>query len=160
MFKTIMQTVFIKFALYSKHKALLVFMKVILTFALSVVVLFSQAQDLAINTKSYPASLYAAANHSLSQGDTKNAAGIFRQVIEYYESEGREKEVPESYLGMALAFAFSGHYQQSIKYHKKALRAHHRYRGNESDDSIRMNLGLAYQLAGKERKAKKLLEDG
>lgn len=158
MFKIQPPTLWRKFPLYWSNKTLLVFMKVSLTFALLLITFFSRAQDLAINTTSYPASLYAKANESLSVGDTKNATDIFKQVIEFYENEGRVKEVPESYLGMALAFAFSGHYHQSIKFHKKALRAHHRYRGRESDDSIRFNLGLAYQLAGKERKAKKLLE--
>jgi tetratricopeptide (TPR) repeat protein len=158
MFSIQSQTLSRKFPLYSASKTLLARMKFLLTLAFVIASMSSIAQDVALNISSYPASLYAQANQSLSKGDTKNATGIFKQVIEFYESEGRVKEVPESYLGMALAFAFSGHYQQSIRFHKKALRAHHRYRANESDDSIRFNLGLAYQLAGKERKAKKLLE--
>jgi tetratricopeptide (TPR) repeat protein len=159
MFSIHTQTFTGTYPLYSGNKPLLAFMKVQLTFALVMTCFISNSQDLAANSKvSYPNSLYARANESLSAGDTKNATGIFKQVIEFYESEGRVKEVPESYLGMALAFAFSGHYQESIRFHKKALRAHHRYRCGESDDSIRFNLGLAYQLAGKDRKARKLLE--
>lgn len=107
--------------------------------------------------RSNPQYLYQQANHSLDAGDVKSADLIFRQVIEFYELEGRTKEVSENYLGMAMAFAFNGHYKASIRYHKKALKAHHKYREDESDDAIRFNLGLAYQLAGKERKAKRYL---
>lgn len=105
-----------------------------------------------------PTVLYEKANQSLNVGNTKMANQIFRQVIEFYEQEGRVKEVSEGYLGMALAFAFNGHYKESIRYHKKALKAHHKYRVTESDDAILFNLGLAYQLAGKERKAKRYLQ--
>lgn len=104
-----------------------------------------------------PLQLYKQANLSLDVGDVRSADLIFKQVIEFYELEGRTKEVPENYLGMALAFAFNGHYKASIRYHKKALKAHHKYRQDESDDAIRFNLGLAYQLAGRERKAKRYL---
>jgi tetratricopeptide (TPR) repeat protein len=104
-----------------------------------------------------PATLYREAHESLSVGNTKLAINIFEKVIDYYESEGMVKELPESYLGMALSFAFNGNYPESIRYHKKALRAHRKYRRGESDDAIMLNLGLAYQLAGKERKAKKYL---
>jgi tetratricopeptide (TPR) repeat protein len=104
-----------------------------------------------------PTSLYREANESLSMGNTKLAINIFDKVIAFYEAEGRVKELPENYLGMALSFAFNGHYEESIRYHKKALRAHRRYRSTESADAIMLNLGLAYQLAGKDRKAKKYL---
>jgi tetratricopeptide (TPR) repeat protein len=116
----------------------------------------SFAQELIV-ANNEPTVLYKKANESLSMGDTKLAINIFEKVIDFYESEGRVKELSESYLGMALSFAFNGNYPESIRYHKKALRAHHKYRPNESDDAIMLNLGLAYQLAGKERKAKKYL---
>jgi tetratricopeptide (TPR) repeat protein len=116
----------------------------------------SFAQELMV-ANNEPTVLYKKANESLSMGDTKLAINIFEKVIDFYESEGRVKELSESYLGMALSFAFNGNYPESIRYHKKALRAHHKYRPNESDDAIMLNLGLAYQLAGKERKAKKYL---
>jgi tetratricopeptide (TPR) repeat protein len=131
-------------------------MKVLTTFCLLFISTLSFSQESG-STHTDPATLYAKVNQSLSQGDTKHATDIFKQVIKLYESEGRFKEVPENYLGMALAFAFNGHYTESIRFHKKALRAHHRYRGNESDDAIILNLGLTYQLAGKTRKAKKIL---
>jgi tetratricopeptide (TPR) repeat protein len=131
-------------------------MKVLTPFCLLFISSLSFSQNLEI-INSEPTALYAKANHSLSVGDTKHATDIFKQVINFYESEGRLKEVSESYLGMALAFAFNGNYQESIRYHKKALRAHHRYRAGESDDAIRLNLGLTYELAGKTRKAKKIL---
>jgi tetratricopeptide (TPR) repeat protein len=132
-------------------------MKTTITSVLVLLSISAFCQDLIIASNE-PLSLYEKANRSLDLGDTKTADQIFRQVIEFYEQEGRVKEVSESYLGMALAFAFNGHYKESIRYHKKALKAHHKYRHSESDDSIRFNLGLAYQLAGKERKAQRYLQ--
>jgi tetratricopeptide (TPR) repeat protein len=144
-----------EFKRFSDHQSYPL-MKIAAAFVLLLfpVVSFSQQLVMASNE---PTVLYAKANRSLNLGDTKMADQIFRQVIEFYEQEGRVKEVSEGYLGMALAFAFNGHYRESIRYHKKALRAHHRYRAAESDDAIRFNLGLAYQLAGKERRAQKYL---
>ena len=133
-------------------------MKVLTTFGLVLFSALSFAQEISVASTTEPSILYARANESLSIGDTKNATSIFKQVIDFYQHQGRVREVPESYLGMALAFAFNGHYSESIRFHKKALRAHHRYRCSESDDAIRMNLGLTYQLAGKERRAKRLLQ--
>jgi tetratricopeptide (TPR) repeat protein len=131
-------------------------MKVLAAFCLLFISTLCFSQEF-VSSVTDPTILYSKASQSLRSGDTKQATGIFKQVIEFYESEGRHKEVPESYLGMALAFAFNGHYTESIRFHKKALRAHHRYRFNESDDAILMNLGLTYQLAGKTRKAKRIL---
>ena len=108
-------------------------------------------------TQNEPTGLYQQVNASLNSGDTRLAMDTFKKVIEFYECEGRVKELPQSYLGMALAFAFNGNYSESIRLHKKALRAHHKYRPHESDDAIRLNLGLTYQLAGKERKAKRYM---
>lgn len=104
-----------------------------------------------------PASLYREANQSLSMGNTKLAINIFQKVIDYYKQEGMMKALAENYLGMALSFAFNGNYEESISYHKKALRAHKKYRSAEPADAILLNLGLTYQLAGKERKARKYL---
>jgi hypothetical protein len=133
-------------------------MKVPFTFCLALLASLTFAQGVSFESPTEPTSLYTRANESLSMGDTKNATSIFKKVIDFYHDKGREKEVSEGYLGMALAFAFNGHYPQSIRFHKKALRAHHRYRCTESDDAIRLNLGLTYQLAGKERRAKRLLQ--
>ena len=133
-------------------------MKVLTSFCLLLIPLFTFSQDVT-STMQDPAALYVKANQSLSAGDTKQATEIFKEVIQLHQREGRLKEVSESYLGMALAFAFNGNYTESIRFHKKALRAHHRYRCDESDDAIRLNLGLTYQLAGKTRKAKRLLPE-
>ena len=116
------------------------------------------AQDIVIASQDETTGLYQKVNESLNVGDTRLAIDTFKKVIEFYEGEGRVKELSESYLGMALAFALNGHYTESIRYHKKALRAHHKYRKMESDDAIRFNLGLTYQLAGKDRKARKFLQ--
>jgi tetratricopeptide (TPR) repeat protein len=104
-----------------------------------------------------PIALYQQASESLSHGNTRKAKTIFHEVIEFYQEEGRLRELSQSYLGMALAFALNGNYSESIRYHKKALRAHRKYRKNEPADDILMNLALAWQLAGKERKSKRLL---
>jgi tetratricopeptide (TPR) repeat protein len=104
-----------------------------------------------------PIALYRQASESLSNGNTRKAKTIFHEVIVFYQEEGRLRELSQSYLGMALAFALNGNYPESIRYHKKALRAHHKYRRNEPADDILMNLALAWQLAGKEKKSKRLL---
>lgn len=133
-------------------------MKILTPFLLALIsgVCFSQNLSVA-SADTDPAALYVRASQSLTAGDSKLAEEIFKQVIQFYKKEGRVKEVPESYLGMALAFAFNGDYEQSIRFHRMALRAHHRYRCDESDDAIRFNLGLTYQLAGKDKKAKRYL---
>jgi tetratricopeptide (TPR) repeat protein len=133
-------------------------MKLITAVALILLTLPTLAQDSVVEVNAEPTSLYQKANESLSAGDTRNAILIFDQVVTFYEEKGRENELPESYLGMALSFALNGNYSESIRYHKKALRAHHKYRCDESALEIELNLGLAYQLAGKERKAKKYLK--
>jgi tetratricopeptide (TPR) repeat protein len=117
----------------------------------------SQEVIVADNSGNEPNSLYQKANEFLTIGNTKLAINIFEKVIDFYEHEGRVKELPENYLGMALSLALNGHYPESIRYHKKALRAHRRYKSKEPADEIMINLGLAYRLAGKERKAKKYL---
>jgi tetratricopeptide (TPR) repeat protein len=116
------------------------------------------AQDVSVELPAQPFGLYKEANQSLNNGDTKNAILIYGKLVEFYEQEGRQTELPESYLGMALSFALNGNYNESIRYHKKALRAHHRYKRNESALEIELNLGMAYQLAGKDRKAKRYLK--
>jgi tetratricopeptide (TPR) repeat protein len=116
------------------------------------------AQQVSVESPAQPFGLYKEANQSLSIGDTKNAILIYDKLVDFYQQEGRQNELPESYLGMALSFALNGNYDESIRYHKKALRAHHRYKSNESSLEIELNLGLAYQLAGKDRKAKRYLK--
>lgn len=119
-------------------------------------VLFSQ-DILTRHTETEPIHLYKKVNESLNVGNTRLALNTFDEVIEFYEESGMQKEVPGNYLGMALSLALNGHYKKSIRYHKKALKAHHKYKPHEPADEIRFNLGLAYQLAGKERKAKRIL---
>lgn len=134
-------------------------MKFLAAFILfSPVALFSQDIITKLDDSSEPINLYLKVNESLNKGNTKLALNIFDEVIEFYEEGGRQSEVPGNYLGMALSLALNGHYAASIRYHKKALRAHNKYKPNEPDDEIWFNLGLAYQLAGKERKAKKILD--
>lgn len=110
-----------------------------------------------VSQKSDPSTMYRQAHELLSEGQVASAISLFDQVIAVFESEGREKELSENFLGIALSFALNGNYEESIRYHKKALKAHHKYRPTESDDEIVMNLGFTYQLAGKEKKAKRYL---
>jgi tetratricopeptide (TPR) repeat protein len=134
-------------------------MKLHITFWLMLLSLSAVGQEVVVanDDPDMPVGLYKKANEFLTVGKTKLAINTFEKVIAFYEQEGRLKELPENYLGMALSFALNGHYPESIRYHKKALRAHRKYKSTESPDEIMINLGLAYQLAGKERKAKKYL---
>jgi tetratricopeptide (TPR) repeat protein len=119
----------------------------------------SYGQDviLAQHTSAEPFNLFMEANQSLDAGNTREAVQKFEKVIEFYQTSGRQSELAEHYFGMALAFALNQNYRQSIRYHKKALRAHSRYTSREPAQEIRINLGLTYQLAGRQQKAKKYL---
>ncbi len=128
----------------------------LLLLSLPVTVSFAQNAVVA-NTEEAPLSLYKEANEFLNNGDTEGAIDVYNQVIDFYTQEGRLTELSESYLGMALSFALSGNYDESIRFHKKALRAHRRYRSSEFPDAILMNLSLVYKLAGKERKSSRFM---
>jgi tetratricopeptide (TPR) repeat protein len=117
--------------------------------------LFSQDLTLLQDINSEPFELYKQANKSLDNGDAKEAVSMFHKVIHFYKREGRYDELPASYFGMALSLALSEHYKKSIQFHKKAIRAHRKYKSGESYDEIIINLGLTYELAGKEKRAKK-----
>ena len=86
----------------------------------------------------------------------KDALTQFKEVVDFYKKQGRNDELPQAYFGMALGLALNGHYKESIRYHKKAMRVHKKYRQEEPLE-IEMNLGLTYSLAGKTKKAKKIL---
>jgi tetratricopeptide (TPR) repeat protein len=133
-------------------------MKNTLAFLILLSALSTFGQDISAELPAAPSTLYREANESLNNGDKKNAILIYDKVVDFYEQEGRQAELAESYLGMALSFALNGNYPESIRYHKKALRAHHRYKKKESSLEIELNLGMAYQLAGKDRKAKRYLK--
>jgi tetratricopeptide (TPR) repeat protein len=118
---------------------------------------FSQELILARNTSSEPYNLFREASQSLDKGHTRQAVHKFEKIIEFYEHSGRQSELAQYYFGMALAFAFNENYRQSIRYHKKALRAHNRYTSSHPPQEILINLGLTYELAGRKNKAKKYL---
>ncbi len=101
--------------------------------------------------------MYKRANELLYAGDTKKALAVFDKVADYFIKENKLTALPEHYLGTALSLALSGHYSASIRYHKKALRAHRKYKSTQPDEAISVNLGLVYQLAGKDRKSKRHL---
>jgi|GEM_PF-6040051 len=109
-----------------------------------------------ITASNEPMELYQHINNALAIDQPKDAIQIFKKVIAFYEEEGREMNLPESYFGMALALALNGHYRESIRYHKKAIRCHRKYR-NEEPTEIFINMGLTYVLAGKDRKARRYL---
>jgi tetratricopeptide (TPR) repeat protein len=128
--------------------------------SLFVVVLFCSvgscySQNIVVNNETV--NLYGQINESLAAGDARQAIQHFKKVIDVYVRENREREIPENYFGMALAFAFSGHYKESVRYHKKAIRAHRKYKSNEEPIEMVINLGLTYELMGKNRKAKRVM---
>jgi len=116
--------------------------------------LVAQVQTVA---KHEPSLLYREIHDALAIGKTRQAMLTFDKVVEFYTLEHRTSELPESYFGMALALAFNGNYKQSIRYHRKAIRAHKKYR-EDSPQEIYANLGLTYRMAGKDRMAEKLLK--
>jgi tetratricopeptide (TPR) repeat protein len=118
---------------------------------------FAQEVILARNTPAEPFNLFLEANQSLDAGHTREAVQKFEKAIQFYQISGRQSELAEHYFGMALAFALNKNYRQSIRYHKKALRAHNRYTSSEPAPEILINLGLTYQLAGRPHMAKKYL---
>ena len=74
------------------------------------------------------------------------------------EVESNDQRLAENYFGKALAFALNGEYRQSIYYHRKALKAHSRFYHEDSLE-ITINLGLTFQLAGREKKARRILRE-
>jgi tetratricopeptide (TPR) repeat protein len=118
---------------------------------------FAQEVILAQHSSAEPFNLFMEANQSLDAGHTRAAVQKFEKVIEFYQTSGRQSELAEHYFGMALAFALNKNYRQSIRFHKKALRAHSRYTSVQPAREILINLGLTYQLAGRAKKAKKYL---
>jgi tetratricopeptide (TPR) repeat protein len=117
--------------------------------------LILSAQTL-ITASNEPGVLYEQINAALEKDNLRQAIDDFQAVIAYYESQGREQELPEKYFGMALVLALNGHYTESIKFHKKAIRMHRKFSPYHPTE-IFINLGLTYELAGKYRKAKKWL---
>jgi tetratricopeptide (TPR) repeat protein len=134
-------------------------MKIVITLTLILFALTVRCQEYAFASSQTDIThgLYKKANESLTLGNKKMAIAMFEEVAEFFEQEGRLKELPENYLGMALSLALTGHYAESVRYHKKALRAHRRYRAAEPADEIIINLSLVYQLAGKGQKSKRYL---
>jgi tetratricopeptide (TPR) repeat protein len=108
------------------------------------------------SASSEPLATYHDINKALSADDTKQALRLFDKIIAYYESSGENAMLADSYFGMALALALNGDYRHSIRYHKKAIKAHHKFKQGEPIE-MSINLGLTYQLAGKQRKAKRIL---
>jgi len=121
------------------------------------VALSSIAAHAQVIAQASPLTLYQDIHTSLEAGKPKLAIQQFKKIIGYCKQEKMEAEIPSNYFGMALALAFSGHYQESIRYHKKAIHAHHKYRTKEDPIEMVINLGLTYELAGKNRKAKRLM---
>jgi tetratricopeptide (TPR) repeat protein len=117
-----------------------------------------KAQSLITSKSGDLAGTYQHIGILLSDNHVRSAEKIFSRVIDVYRAEQKSEALSEQYFGMALALAFNGHYRKSIAYHKKALRAHKKFRSTEPDEIV-FNLGLTYYLAGKMRKAKVILGD-
>jgi hypothetical protein len=112
-------------------------------------IVFASAEPLAFHEK---------INLSLSGDNVKDALTTFKNLIAYYKSTHQYDQLPESYFGMALALALNGNYRESIHYHKLAMRAHKKLNKQEAVE-MNINLGLTYKLAGKEKKAQRILGD-
>ena len=128
--------------------------------SLALIMIFStmavHAQELASSGADVPLGFYEEINLSLSGDHVKDALQTFSKLIAHYKSTHQLQKLPESYFGMALALALNGHYKASIHYHKLAIRSQRKV---YHQDSIEMsiNLGLTYLLAGKGRRAQRLL---
>jgi tetratricopeptide (TPR) repeat protein len=114
---------------------------------------FGQAE---ISASGEMVGVYHSINNFIAENQIAKAEKEFSKVIEFYKSSHSYQALPEQYFGMALALALNGHYSKSISYHKKALRAHRKFRDTEPYE-ITINLGLTYHLAGKKRKARAIL---
>jgi hypothetical protein len=119
--------------------------------------LASHAQELVTSSAS-PLAFYETISSSLSDDKVKDARDTFKKLIVYYKSSDQITKLPESYFGMALALALNGHYRESIRYHKLAMKADKKINGHEAVE-MSINLGLTYLLAGKEKRAHKILGD-
>jgi tetratricopeptide (TPR) repeat protein len=102
--------------------------------------------------------VYETIHRDVSSGDVKDAIRTFEKLVSQLNDDGRSEELPQQYFGMAFTLALNGNYKESIRYHKKAIRAHRKYRNDEPLE-ISINLGLTYHLAGKDRKARRILGD-
>jgi hypothetical protein len=117
-----------------------------------------RAQELLTWNDSQPIAFYEDIQLSLSNDHVKDALHTFSRVIAHYKRTGEIDKLPESYFGMALALAMSGNYKESIRYHKLAIRSHRKIHHNDATE-MSINLGLTYLLAGRERKAHRILGD-
>lgn len=124
-------------------------MKMIFVFCLCAITV--QAQEIV-------ALRYEEAGRLLDRNEPRHAAVVYERIIDYFLDRGEVSQIPENYLGMALSFAITGHYRKSVRFHRKALRAHRKYRSDEEPLAIRLNLGLTYELAGRFKKAQKILK--
>lgn len=119
--------------------------------------LAGKAQEI-VFASAEPLAFYEKINLSLSGDNVKDALATFKSLIAYYKSTHQYNQLPESYFGMALALALNGDYKESIHYHKLAIRAHKKLTKQEAVE-MNINLGLTYKLAGKEKKAQRILGD-
>ncbi|HYG02706.1 MAG TPA: tetratricopeptide repeat protein [Chryseosolibacter sp.] len=103
-----------------------------------------------------PLITYASINNSLLLENTARAIGDFERMLAGSVDKTNIQKLAEDYFGMALALALNGNYRESIYYHRKALRAH-RKAYHEKSLEMTINLGLTYQLAGKDKKARRIL---
>ena len=130
--------------------------------ALAVALIFlssiaSSAQEL-VCSSAEPLAFFEQIHLSLSKDHVEDALETFKSLIAHYKSTHQYSKLPESYFGMALALAFNGNYRESIHYHKLAMRAHRKHNKNEAFEMM-INLGLTYELAGKHKKAHRILGD-
>lgn len=93
---------------------------------------------------------------SLSFDNPSQVCKIFKEAVRSDKKSGDYQQISEKYFALALGLALNGHYKRSIRFHKKAIRIHERFRDDDPLE-IELNLGLTYHLAGKTKKAKRIL---
>jgi len=135
--------------------------KIICAMTLMLLVAFeSPSQETSIHTANdglEPSSLFTLATRSLEYGNRRVAQNTFDDIVKFYQQTGRLTELPETYFWMGLVLALNENYHKSIRYHKKAIRAHKKYKRNDNYDEIVINLALTYGLSGRQRKSDRLL---
>ena len=103
-----------------------------------------------------PMITYASIHSLLSHNNASQAIADFEWFVANMPDKERGENIAENYFGMALALALNGNYRESIHYHRKAMKAHCETHHEQSLE-IKINLGLTYQLSGRERKARRIL---
>ena len=90
-------------------------------------------------------------------GEKQSIRQFRKQLAELRKAKQHDMAI-ETCFAKAFQLALEEDYSRSIALHKKAMRMHKRLKRAEAVE-IELNLGLTYHLAGKQKKARKILGD-